>query len=123
MTGFVRRGVRLARSNPRVFVSRLAMLARHPVRNSRALISIAHRRERVEREYAEWLHCSIAHDTSPPPDTGPLLSVIMPVYDVDRDLLASAIESVVTQSYPLRELCIADDASTKPHVREVLEHY
>ena len=47
----------------------------------------------------------------------------MPVYDPPERYLREAIESVIGQVYPDWELCIADDASKKPHVREVLEEY
>src|SRR5262249_45367064 len=36
--------------------------------------------------------------------------------------LRRALESVQAQLYPDWELCVADDASTAPHVRRVLEH-
>ena len=54
---------------------------------------------------------------------GPLLSVLLPVYDVEAALLEEAVESVLSQSYPHWELCIADDASGKPHIRQILERY
>jgi GT2 family glycosyltransferase len=47
----------------------------------------------------------------------------MPVYETPESYLREAIESVLGQLYPHWELCIADDASTKPHVRTVLEQY
>ncbi|KYC39085.1 glycosyltransferase [Scytonema hofmannii PCC 7110] len=53
----------------------------------------------------------------------PKFSVIMPVYNVEADWLKKAIESVQNQIYPYWELCIADDASTKPHIRRVLDEY
>jgi GT2 family glycosyltransferase len=53
----------------------------------------------------------------------PRLSVLMPVYDPPAELLDKAIESVRRQTYPYWELCIADDASTQPHVRQVLERH
>jgi GT2 family glycosyltransferase len=53
----------------------------------------------------------------------PLMSVIMPVYNVDEKWLRAAIESVRRQLYSNWELCIADDASPAPHVRPVLEEY
>ena len=53
----------------------------------------------------------------------PLISVLMPVYDATECHLRLAIESVIKQSYPNWELCIADDASPSPHVRQVLEEY
>jgi len=53
----------------------------------------------------------------------PLISVLMPVYDVEEVWLRAAIESVRKQLYPHWEFCIADDNSTQPHVRRVLEEY
>jgi len=47
----------------------------------------------------------------------------MPVYNTPGDLLEKAIQSVLGQLYPHWELCIADDASTQPHVREILERF
>ena len=53
----------------------------------------------------------------------PLISVVMPVFNPPESFLRDAIESVINQIYPNWELCIADDASTEPYVREVLTHY
>jgi glycosyltransferase involved in cell wall biosynthesis len=53
----------------------------------------------------------------------PLMSIVMPVYNTPPDLLRAAIESVRAQLYENWELCIADDASTAAHVREILEEY
>lgn len=53
----------------------------------------------------------------------PRISVLMPVYNTPRKWLARAVESVIGQAYPHWQLCIADDASTQPHVRPLLEQY
>ena len=53
----------------------------------------------------------------------PLLSVIMPVFNPPVEFLTEAIESVLAQSYPQFELCIADDGSTDPRVRPLLARY
>jgi glycosyltransferase involved in cell wall biosynthesis len=53
----------------------------------------------------------------------PVFSVVMPVYNTSDELLEKAIRSVVGQLYPHWELCIADDASTEPHVRTILERF
>lgn len=51
----------------------------------------------------------------------PLISVLMPVYNTPEKWLRRSIESVRAQLYQNWELCIADDASTMPHVRVVLK--
>ncbi|TAF31979.1 MAG: glycosyltransferase, partial [Oscillatoriales cyanobacterium] len=53
----------------------------------------------------------------------PLISIVMPVYNTPEQFLRAAIQSVLNQSYTHWELCIADDASTKPHVKKILEEY
>lgn len=53
----------------------------------------------------------------------PLISIVMPVYNTERRWLERAIDSVLTQLYPNWELCISDNASTMPEVREVLDTY
>ncbi|MHB1601868.1 MAG: glycosyltransferase family 2 protein, partial [bacterium] len=40
-----------------------------------------------------------------------------------EEYLKKAIESVINQTYPYWELCIADDASTEIHVKEILKYY
>ncbi|MBE5936547.1 MAG: glycosyltransferase family 2 protein [Lachnospiraceae bacterium] len=53
----------------------------------------------------------------------PLISVLMPVYNVSERLLTECIESVINQTYDNWQLCMADDCSTMPGVRKVLKKY
>jgi len=53
----------------------------------------------------------------------PLISVVIPTYNTEAIFLRACIDSVIAQSYPNWELCIADDASPKPHVRQILQAY
>lgn len=53
----------------------------------------------------------------------PRVSVIMPVYDPPLHFLERAISSVQNQLYPDWQLCIADDCSTNPKIRELLQKY
>jgi len=53
----------------------------------------------------------------------PLISVLMPVYNTDPTFLRKALDSVLCQLYPFWELCIADDASTHPEIREIIAEY
>lgn len=50
----------------------------------------------------------------------PRISIVMPVYDTPEPYLAAALASIRAQSYPDWELCLADDASTAPHVAPML---
>jgi O-antigen biosynthesis protein len=51
----------------------------------------------------------------------PLISIVVPVYNVEEHYLNNCIRSVLYQSYPHWELCLADDFSSKVHIRPVLE--
>lgn len=53
----------------------------------------------------------------------PLISVVMPVYNPKPEWFIGAIESVRAQLYPNWELCIADDVSTDPAIRPLIERY
>lgn len=53
----------------------------------------------------------------------PLVSVLMPTYNPKPEWLVEAIESVRGQLYPHWQLCIADDASTDPAIRDILQRY
>ena len=53
----------------------------------------------------------------------PLISIIVPVYNTPELLLQEMIQSVLDQIYPYWELCLADDASSEPHIRENLQKY
>ena len=53
----------------------------------------------------------------------PLISIVMPVYNVSPKLLKAAIKSVEEQQYTNWELCIADDCSTNQETINVLKSY
>ncbi len=53
----------------------------------------------------------------------PLFSIILPTYNTPENYLRDCLDSVLEQSYPYWELCIADDASSQPHVSRILEEY
>lgn len=84
-------------------------------------------RKAANNEYGRWItekekaeRESGAHEKL---EYTPLISVIMPVYNVSERLLTECIESVVKQSYDNWQLCMADDCSTMPEVKKVLKRY
>src|SRR5438477_11482297 len=88
---------------------------------------IDHRSERAaNRRYSDWIR---RFDNSS--DAGrqnanrrvfefqPLISVLLPVYNPPKVYLENALDSVLYQSYPRGEVCVADDAATESYVRAV----
>jgi GT2 family glycosyltransferase len=53
----------------------------------------------------------------------PLFSIIMPVYNPRIDLFTKAIDSIIVQIYDHWELCLADDKSSDPEIRETIDKY
>ncbi len=53
----------------------------------------------------------------------PLISVLIPVYNVEAKYLRECINSILGQSYKNFEICIVDDASTKKETQEALKEY
>ena len=53
----------------------------------------------------------------------PLISIVVPVWNTPAELLRKCIESVQRQSYPNWQLCLADDASSGLHVKDILADY
>jgi GT2 family glycosyltransferase len=53
----------------------------------------------------------------------PRFSILMPVYNTPPEHLTAAIDSILKQTYPHWELCIADDGSSARHVRPLLTAY
>ncbi len=55
--------------------------------------------------------------------TPPLISILVPTYDTSVSMLRDMLDSVCNQLYPHWQLCVADDGSSLPHVKAVLEEY
>lgn len=88
-------------------------------------------RRRERQKYQKWIEAHKLTDETRAAITKkvegleyePLISVVMPVYNVEEKWLRLCIESVVAQLYTNWELCIADDASPAPHIKAVLDEY
>lgn len=50
----------------------------------------------------------------------PKISIVMPTYNTDASFFTQVIDSILEQSYPNWELCIADDASTDKSFQSLL---
>ena len=87
-------------------------------------LQMLQKKYRPNGEYLYWIKKNEAEiKKTEPLEYQPLISVIVPVYNVRRDQLEACIRSVQQQTYGNWELCMADDASTWPEVRECLQKY
>ncbi len=72
----------------------------------------------------ETLHSKkIANLVKGAPKDSPKISVLVPIYKPDHDLLKKMVESVLAQSYQNWELCLVDDASNDSDIQNILESY
>lgn len=77
--------------------------------------------EWLRRALPDFIELALMRSESEAWSTRPLISVLMTVRDPRPELLAEALRTVTDQAYTHWELCVADDASTDPEVRELLE--
>ncbi|WP_268624022.1 glycosyltransferase family 2 protein [Paenibacillus alvei] len=70
--------------------------------------------------YENWLSNLKKRRTSGEFHYYPLISIVMPVYNVSLEWLKKAIDSIENQTYQNWELCIADDASPNKEIQEYL---
>jgi GT2 family glycosyltransferase len=132
VTAPLRAGVAAAR-NAQTMVRRVVGAALPVNRESRREAEADRRQREYQtgpRAYANWVR---DYDTLDASDRAgmkelasslparPLISILMPVFDPDVEILESAVASVLEQAYGNWQLCIADDGSTDPAVRPFLE--
>ena len=77
----------------------------------------------IKKEYNNWLREQNVQFKMNKLEYTPLISVIIPVYNVDEKYLDECIKSVLDQSYKNFEICIADDNSTEKSTKEILKKY
>jgi GT2 family glycosyltransferase len=86
---------------------------------------------RERRRYQSWVRSNTLTDLMRSEirqaisklESKPLISIILPVFNVDERWLRRCLDSVLGQLYPNWELCIADDHSTAAHIRPILNEF
>lgn len=74
------------------------------------------------KEYNIWLKKLKNYDNKKI-NKSPLISFIIPVYNIERNYLSDCLESILKQTYQNFEICLADDNSTNPETISALKEY
>lgn len=54
---------------------------------------------------------------------GPVISIVVPVYETEPELLSAMLQSIADQSYARWQLCLVDDASERADTKRALEEF
>lgn len=74
--------------------------------------------------YNIWLHRKSRKQLVTAPESGkPEFSILMPVYNPEPGFFRAALDSILAQTWQGWELCLADDASPNPEIREIIREY
>ncbi len=74
-------------------------------------------------EYNNWISLFETREKYTKQKYEPLISIVIPVYNISREYLSKCLDSILNQSYTNFEICLADDCSTKAETLETLKEY
>ena len=74
-------------------------------------------------EYNKWLKENFRETEYEKLKYQPLISILIPVYNIERRYLAACIDSILNQSYSNYEICLVDDCSTLEETKDTLKEY
>ena len=77
-----------------------------------------------QKEYLEWLaKVELPIEENPHFEYNPLISICIPVYNVERKYLSECIDSILNQTYENFEICLSNDCSTLLETIDTLNEY
>jgi len=76
-----------------------------------------------KKQYNAWLEKNEKSKKYKNLSYKPLISVLIPVYNVKSEYLKECLDSILAQKYDNYEICIVDDASTEKDTLDTLKEY
>ena len=76
-----------------------------------------------QKEYLKWFYENNKSPIYKDFKYNPLISFIIPTYNVSRKFLSECLDSILNQTYNNFEICIADDSSTLDETIQTLKEY
>lgn len=75
------------------------------------------------KQYNKWLKKHEEKTIYEELEYKPLISILIPVYNIGREYLSECLDSILAQKYENFEVCLADDCSTLQETKDTLEEY
>ena len=75
------------------------------------------------KDYNKWIDAVEEKPVYKKLSYQPLISILIPTYNIGREYLSECIDSVLNQHYKNFEICLADDNSTSEETIETLKEY
>jgi O-antigen biosynthesis protein len=88
-----------------------------------------HKEKQINHQYQTWIKnhypkpSNLKQQAHAQLRFKPLVSIITPVYNPKPKYLRECLNSVLEQSYSNWQLCLVDDASTNPLIRQIIREY
>lgn len=74
-------------------------------------------------DYNKWLSKYEVIEEYEEQKYNPLISILIPVYNIGRKYLSDCLDSILSQTYKNFEICLVDDCSTNEETKETLKAY
>ena len=74
-------------------------------------------------DYNNWLNENNNQLEIEKLEYNPLISILIPVYNINKKYLSECLDSILSQSYENFEVCLVDDCSTLKETKETLNYY
>ena len=76
-----------------------------------------------KEDYNKWLSKNPMDSVYEELSYQPLISILIPVYNIGKEFLAKCLDSILVQTYENFEVCLVDDCSTKEETKNALKEY
>lgn len=74
-------------------------------------------------DYNNWLKENKNETDIEKLNYNPLISILIPVYNISKKYLSECLDSILSQSYENFEVCLVDDCSTLKETKDTLDEY
>ncbi len=76
-----------------------------------------------QKQYLKWVEKNEPKTEYQPLNYQPLISILIPVYNIKKEYLSECLDSILNQKYQNFEVCLADDCSTLQETKDTLQEY